>query len=86
MARATGFYWVRLLGSSEHPDGWTIGEWSNSAPDGAGHRWRLPGYSFHEHDNAFQEIDERRVERVKRRTWRNDREPLTRSRNSRPTS
>jgi len=66
-SRQPGFYWVRTL------DGWTIGEWSNCAPDGAGHRWCLPGYSFHEHDRAFQEIDERGIERIRRRTWRNER-------------
>jgi len=71
--RKQGFYWVRVLGSAERPDGWTIGEWSNCAPDGKGHRWRLPGYAFHEHDKAFQEIDERRIDRLKQRTWRNER-------------
>jgi hypothetical protein len=68
MPREPGFYWVRTL------EDWTIGEWINGrSPDGRDNRWRLPGYSFHEADHVFQEIDERRIERMRKRTWRNDR-------------
>lgn len=66
--REPGFYWVRKL------DGWTVGEWRHGrSPDGVDSNWCLPGYSLREPDEAFQEIDERRIERTRRRTWRNER-------------
>ena len=66
--REPGFYWVREL------EGWRIGEWiAGRSPDGRLNKWRLHGCAFHEPDRAFEEIDERRIERVKHRAWRRER-------------
>ena len=71
-SRQPGFYWVRLLGSSEHPDGWTIGEWTKGhSREGDTANWRLPGCFFTHRDRDLQEIDEHQIDRGRTRSWRN---------------
>ena len=47
----------------------TIAEWRiGPSPGGLLNNWTMAGYALREPDSAFQEIDERRIERTRKRT------------------